>query len=123
MTAEGKLSGPGVNPNGDVVRHFDRSGKLIGSAVPRQTASPHSRLFHGYLAATSDRVGWYAPTRGQATYVEFSATLEKYKECRGIPNDEGQTTGFALTDSGKVFVTHYAHDKQSTYTRDPASGK
>jgi hypothetical protein len=120
MTPEGKTSGPGVNPNGDVVRHFDRSGKLLGSAIPRKAVSPGWRTYHGYLVATADRVGWYSPVNGQGTYVELSPTLDSFNVYSGIADSKGQAAGFALTESGKVFVTHYKPEKQATYMLDRA---
>jgi hypothetical protein len=42
-TPDGKPDGTDVNPNGDVVRHFDRSGKLIASAFPRKEVIPGAR--------------------------------------------------------------------------------
>ena len=83
MTVDGKLNGPGVNPNADAVRHFDRSGKLLGSAVPLNTVIPHSRRSYGYLAATQDRIGWYSPIDGLATYVELSPRLDHYQVYSG----------------------------------------
>lgn len=121
MTSEGKVNAVGINPNPDVLRHFDRSGKLLGSAVPRKTVFPGDRFAHGYLVATSDRVGWYSPIHGPGTYVELSPTLDNVKVYNGLSNEKGQADGFALTESGKVFVTHYAQQKQATYTLDRAS--
>ena len=123
MTPEGKSSGPGVNPNGDVVRHFDQSGRLIGSAVPRQTVLPGWRSAQGYLVATTRQIGWYSPVRGQGAYVELDPSLDGYKVYKGVPDEKGQAAGFALTDSGKVFVTHYTPNKQATYALDRASNQ
>lgn len=120
MTSDRKLSGDGVNPNGDVVRHFDRSGKLIGSAIPRQTVSPPFRDSHGYLVAKSDRIGWYSPVQGNGIYVELSPVRPKgYRVYAGLLGEKGQANGFALTDSGEVFVTRHTPQKQGTYTLGP----
>jgi hypothetical protein len=120
-TSDGKSSGPGVNPNGDAVRHFDRSGKLIGSAFPQQGIVPRSRRIYGYLVATNDRLGWYAPLDGQATYVELSPSLNDYKVYHGISDERSRVLGFTLTDSGKAFITDDTQGKRATYTLDRVS--
>ena len=124
MTYERELSVDGVRSNGDMVRHFDRTGKLLGSAVPGLTIHPSWRSHDGYLVATSERVGWYAPIDGPGTYVELPASHPSdYKVYKGLGNQKSQADGFALTDSGKVFVTQHAHYEQTTYALDKASGQ
>ena len=93
MTADRKLSGPGVNAKGDAVRHFDRSGKLIGSAISNSTVVPRWRESQGYLIATADHIGWYAPIRGPGTYVELSPDLTVCKVYSGAPNAKRPGTG------------------------------
>ena len=124
MTYERTYTGDGVNRNADAIRHFDRTGKLLGSGVPGLTVHPRWRTGDGYLVATSERVGWYAPIKGAGTYVELPATHPSdYKVYPGFGDEKGEADGFALTDSGKAFVTHHAHDKQTTYLLDRASGQ
>jgi hypothetical protein len=48
MTYERTYTGDGVNRNGDAIRHFDRTGKLLGSAVPALTVHPRWRTGDGY---------------------------------------------------------------------------
>lgn len=54
----------------DVIRRFDRSGKLIGSAIPRSSLPvvDHKRFVepavYSYLASSRDRVGWYSEAAG-----------------------------------------------------------
>lgn len=123
MTYERKSTGD-VNPNGDTIRHFDRTGKLLGSGVPGLTVRPGWRSHDGYLVATSDRVGWYSPMKGPGTYIELRASHpSEYKVYKGLAGQNGEADGFALTDSGKVFVTHYADEKQTTYLLDRASSE
>ncbi len=124
MTYERTYTGDGVNRNGDAIRHFDRTGKLLGSGVPGLTVRPGWRSHDGYLVATSERVGWYSPIKGAGTYVELPASHPSdYKVYQGLGDQKGEADGFALTDSGKVLVTHYAQYKQTTYTLDRASGQ
>lgn len=119
MTYERKSSGDGVNPNGDVVRHFDRTGKLLGSAVPRQTLHPKYKYTDGFLVATSDHIGWYSPTQGPGVYIELSpANPKDYKVYSGPPDARSRAQGFALTESGKVFLTNDVDNRRGTYTLD-----
>jgi len=54
-----------------VIRRFDRSGRLVGSALSRVGPTAVSRaISRSHLVASRDRVGWYSPQEGQ--YVEFS---------------------------------------------------
>ncbi|HEX3684616.1 MAG TPA: hypothetical protein VHU83_18915 [Bryobacteraceae bacterium] len=114
----------GVNRNGDAIRHFDRTGKLLGSGVPGLTVHPVWRSHDGYLVATNERVGWYGPIKGAGTYVELPTSHPSdYKVYPGLGDKKGEADGFALTDSGKAFVTHYAQEKQTTYLLDHVSGQ
>lgn len=68
-------SAPGLDPNAGVLRHFDRSGQLLGATGPQ---SQFVKLYttrglgSGKIAATNDRVGWYAPRPGaDGQYVEI----------------------------------------------------
>ncbi|MDQ2840305.1 MAG: hypothetical protein M3Y72_04550 [Acidobacteriota bacterium] len=95
---------PGVNPNGDVLRHFDSSGKLIASAFPRPRIAA-GRLVTGYLVATADRLAWYAPADGRGTYAELSSEGKLLDEYPGMTDRSGRATGFALTSTGKAYLT------------------
>src|ERR1700685_1442638 len=57
-----KSSAPELDPNAGVLRHFDRSGKLLGASGPQsqfmKLYTPF-RLGSGYISATNDRIGWY----------------------------------------------------------------
>src|SRR5581483_3394309 len=64
---------PAASRDKDVVRHFDRTGKLLASFVPRSTFESHSSIIYGYLAATIDRLGWYTGLEfGPSEYIEIS---------------------------------------------------
>jgi hypothetical protein len=69
-------------------------------------------------------VGWYAPIKGPGTYVELPASHPSdYKVYKGVGDQKSQADGFALTDSGKAFVTQHTYEKQTTYALDKASGQ
>jgi hypothetical protein len=101
--ADGKFKG--VDLSRDVLRHFDASGKLIGSAVPLGTVGV-IRSLSGYLAATQDRLGWYSPTDGVGSYVEFSPDMKVLDSYPTPPALGGHsiTWGFALTPAGNAYV-------------------
>jgi hypothetical protein len=63
-----------VDQEAKVLRHFDKAGNLIGSAFPQSQFSRRERraINRGLLAATKDRLGWYGPMNGKATYREIS---------------------------------------------------
>ena len=46
-----------VNQNADIVRHYDRSGRLIASAIPEGQVTYKPRTVSGFLVATKSRVG------------------------------------------------------------------
>jgi hypothetical protein len=70
-----------------------------------------NRLFAGFLVATKDRVGWYSSIHGAGNYVEFSTQTMKPEEYPGLPklSANGLVVGFALTESGKAFVSFEDH--------------
>ena len=123
-SVNGHPSGEGSNPNGDVVRRFDRSGGLIRSAFPRlQLSRAALRTESGYLAVTSNRVGWYSPVDGEGVYVEMSPDLRSSKVYAGLPSSLGfgMVLGFALTESGGAYLTYSSYSGSAdrpTFTLD-----
>jgi hypothetical protein len=106
----------GVDPNGSLLRHFDSSGRLIGSAISRAEVDRRLRLNHGYLAASKDRAGWYSPIFGrEGKYVEVSYD-GKVETFAGLPAQTRlqKVTGIALTDSGEVFATLKTYSPNQT---------
>lgn len=107
-----------IDPKNGIVRHFDRSGHLIGSFVPRNSLDdPAVRPLESFLAASHDRVGWFSTGKlvpGQkrpGSYMEFTAdgTIKEYP----LPSErdaEPGIYGFALTDDGSAFANVAVHD-------------
>ena len=99
---------PGLNPDASVLRHFDQQGRLIGSGGPQsqfKTQTQISRLVHGYLAATRDRVGWYSLIDGPGRYVEISTSTMQTTIYPGFaPVSGGRVTSLALTDAGQAYI-------------------
>jgi hypothetical protein len=104
----------GLNPAAGVLRHFDELGQLLGSTGAQSQfkgLDQLNRLFAGFLVATKERVGWYSSIHGAGNYVEFSTQTMKPEEYPGLPrlSANGLVVGFALTESGKAFVSFEDH--------------
>ena len=102
----------------NVLRHFNPDGNLIASFQPKwkfrllQTVS-------GFLVAKRDRIGWYAPSNGPGEYMEVNPTTGEMKvysnrDIADGPGSHHKISGFALTDSGDVFI---ARDSREAKTR------
>lgn len=100
---------PRVKHTEDVVRHFDKSGKLVGSLLPRSSI-PTFRLglSTGMLVSTRDRLGWYAQGDNQYFEITFDGQIRRYL---GVPRPPGEEElsahvgGLALTDNGAAFAS------------------
>lgn len=94
--------------NAGVVRHFDRTGKEIGSYIPRSSLASPNLLLDGHLAAGRDRICWYpgGPNQfGPSEYVEISAdgTITRFPPTPLM--DHEVTTGMAVTDDAGTFLS------------------
>jgi hypothetical protein len=121
-------SEPAANQQYGVLRHFDKSGRLIASFIPRSTIqSPHS-IIYGYLAARKDRIGWYAgrlsQTAGSAEYIELLGN-NMVRRFPGVPwGKDEEVTGIAVTEDAGTFVTTHNHQTRRATLRviDQARG-
>ncbi len=107
-----KPDAPGLDPQAGVLRHFDRTGKLIGSFFPQsQYLGPHQTVWltSGHIVATNDRIGWYAPGwGGRGRYVEISLpSMEKHTYHGVLPpfSSAATVSELALTDDGTASVS------------------
>jgi hypothetical protein len=105
----GNQPGALVDPNYGVIRHFDRTGKLLGSFIPRSTFSSQQMVMYGMLRSVRGRVGWYTgPIAGPGSqYYEIlsDGTIRKYPSIE--LNKSEYVTGLALMDDGSTYVTIY----------------
>ncbi len=86
-----KVSAPELDPNAGVLRHFDREGKLLRSALPQAQFVNGStisfRVSSGTIAATRNRVGWYGPRWGRGgEYVEIDSSSMAMHTYPGLPD-------------------------------------
>ncbi len=120
--AHGMESDPAVNPDNGLIRHFDASGKLIGSFIPRASV-PKIKLglTDGQMASSKDRVAWYANHADAYFEIMYDGGVKEYP---GLPlekNNHGRVTGLALTDAGDAIVsTHEALGASGLYILDRA---
>jgi hypothetical protein len=91
----------------DVIRHFDRTGKLLGSLIPRSQLSSIFAGLNGFLASANDRVGWYTgPVFGPGSrFYEIlsDGTVRNYPAI-ALSKSE-RVTGLAVLDNGRTYVT------------------
>lgn len=97
---------PAVDRNAGVLRHFDRTGKTIASFIARSRVPKEpdgSGLTHGFLASSSNLIGWYA-NNGRA-YVEVSSEgVVRYYP--GLPRTSPERpTGLGITNDGVTLLS------------------
>ncbi len=69
-----QLKDPRLDPKASVLRQFDRSGKIIASALPQEDfmkSKEIARLSFGKLTAVREHLAWYSSIAGNARYVEI----------------------------------------------------
>jgi hypothetical protein len=102
---------PEASRSAGVIRHFDKSGREVGSFIARSTIESASMVEQGYFAAGRDRIGWYP--QGGKRYIEISqdGTITQFP---ALPlRTEEQVTGIALTDDAGTYVSTYDHEASS----------
>jgi hypothetical protein len=106
-------------PDASVIRHFDRSGKTLGSYVPQSTVKNPLLTLSGStntLRASHDRIAWFSV---DGRYVEISLSGILLTDIKVDIPDAGKPIvegiSFALTDDGDAFL-------DVPYLVSPASG-
>jgi hypothetical protein len=111
---------PSKTQNG-ILRHFDESGKLIGSFLP-QSGFSLTELFGGidHLAANSTRVGWYNGGGATSYFEVVGGQVDRYSvvpprgdQISGPTMQKDQIFGLTIADDEHVFVS------SSVSGRDP----
>jgi hypothetical protein len=83
----------------DIIWRLDKSGRMLGSSIPRSTVTSSPTPGASFLVSSSDRIGWYA--RGAGTYLEFSLDGRVINRFDGVPKDNSPSLfGFGLCDDG-----------------------
>ncbi len=90
------------DPAHGVIRHFDSSGKMIGSFIPEATLNNRLREMKGHLSVTSNKVGWVSWVEGAdmataGTYVEILPDQSVHEYPLPVM---GTIRGFAITTTG-----------------------
>ncbi len=123
---------PELDPKAPVLRHFDATGKIIGSAIPQSQLGKAGRfrIVSAKLIATNGRVAWYSLFKGQGKYVEFEVDSMLVHEYPGPtltddPLAEVLVAGLTSTDDGTVAVSiqDLSPRARSTYVFDRGTSK
>jgi hypothetical protein len=123
---------PGVDQGAGILRHFDKSGRLIQSVLPQSgftAKKQHARLSLPRIFATADRIYWFTSGSDEVSYAEISTSTFAEQTYPGVPissapdvrNDMRQVQGVGVTDNGTVYLCLVGDP--SPYVRDSASGQ
>jgi hypothetical protein len=92
----------------ELIRHYDKTGKLLGAFLPWSTLEMNSAFsptpsVRSVLVSAKDRVGWYSP--GANTYIEFSLAGSVINRFRTVHHDPSNLITVALCEDGSVFAS------------------
>ena len=103
------------NKNSDLIRRYDRAGKLVGSFVnwsnlnpPVNFPSPDSL---SVLVSSPDRVGWYS--KFGRTYIEFSLEGNVMYRVNTPAHERSEMLQPALCEDGRLFVSAAVNNNPS----------
>lgn len=112
---------PSKTQNG-ILRHFDKSGKLMASFLPQSDFTPRE-LFAGVdqIAVGANRAGWSNGT-GEGAYFEVvNGRVERYpmvkreateaEKIPGVPMQSYQISGLTIATDDRTFVTSSVNTK------------
>lgn len=95
-------------PESDVLRHYDRDGRLIGTALPSSTLDSNvprdNPLRIMFLASAGDLVVFYAPLRGDLVELALDGTIKSRHKVTGLPSGI-LPLSLVATDGGDVYVS------------------
>jgi len=92
-------------PEYDCLRHYDTTGKLIGSALPRSSFAPGriGPASESLLTASADRIGVVSLTSQE--YAEISPTTGEVLGHWKVPNLSRKSTGAALLKGNELYIS------------------
>lgn len=103
------VSGRTINPSAPTIRHFSRTGQLIGALLRRQDGHIMHRLMltssYGWLVSSESHVGWM---QNEAPYYEISSDGKSVEQYPAVPFHAAASEaiiGFAMTADGEVFAS------------------
>lgn len=98
-----------------LIRHYDKTGKLLGSFLPWLTLDTTVLPYPGsILLPLKDHVLWFSP-RSQM-YFEFSADGSVINRFKSAPHPEHDLTHVAVCDDGRIFASTTMWDNSGTQT-------
>jgi len=102
----------------NVLRVFDKSGKLVGSTKVATKGIPGEEL--SFLRASRDRVGWLNRSN---EYFEFGPDMTEIGRFKGPElGSDREITGFALSEDGDAIVSTFGKEKTDFLFLDRATG-
>jgi hypothetical protein len=98
--------GMAVDRSQDLIRHYDKTGKLLGSFIPwsslASATDPKPPSYDSLLVSSKDRVGWYSWRAG--AYIELSLDGAVLSRLKTADHLQYELTHVALCDNGSLFV-------------------
>jgi hypothetical protein len=99
---------PGDNSDYPIIRRFDRTGKLLGTAVPKgslkvaDTGRFTDPTDYSYMASAKDRVGWYSEAAG--VFISFALDGGELSRSPIPPPPDSRIHGLAMCEDGRAFL-------------------
>lgn len=90
----------------NLIRRYDKTGKLLGSFIPWSTLGTDPLTvpsIYSVLLSFKDRVAWYSPR--SHTYLEFSMDGSVINRFKAAPHPDYDLINVAVCDDGGVFAT------------------
>jgi hypothetical protein len=104
---ERKESGKDQDLTQHLIRHYDKSGKLLGSFIPWSSLGTDRHLgtpaAGSFLVSSKDRIGWYSPVSN--AYIEFSLDGGKIDHYRAAEHPTHDLISVAICDDGSLFAS------------------
>jgi hypothetical protein len=122
----------GLDPGAGVLRHFDKSGKLIQSIFPQsgfRTQKQLARINFGRIFVSADRIYWFTAGSDDVSYAEISTSTFAQQTYPGVPVSSGpgienqlrQILGVTVTDNGTAYLSLNGYP--APYVRDSGSAQ
>lgn len=109
--------GEELNADHNMIRRFDRSGKLLGSWIPKSSLTVDRKVglrhpaVRSLLVSSRNRVGWYSV--GAREYFEFSLDGTIVRRFPTFDLREGmRVNGAALCDDGGLYISTSFHENR-----------
>lgn len=101
-----------MKPAAHVLRHYERSGRLISSHIPQSTLELSGTKEFFTLRASALGVSWYSAAAERL--VEISPQGELISDTKvSLPARSRRVTGYAVADDGRTYLSSESSDPSS----------